>query len=1409
MRKMIKALICFVSILILNADINATTITSSPTGSWSSTGTWVGGVVPLATDTVVIAASTNVTVGANTTVKKLTVNNDGYLTILSNKTLTITGGNLTVDGLINGAGALSLNTAGCLLSGSGSIENTGTFKAVQNVTIPSTTTLIKSGGSFTINDHVIVTNNGSLTVYGAVSGVNGAANAQFVNAANAYISVGTTLMNTGLLNASAIGNTVDYSSTATQTIYATTYHHLSLSGAGTKKLSAAIAINGNLTCTAPFNPANNDFSVAGDFSNSNTFSYGTGTVTLNGTSNQLLTLSVTAAQSFYNLVINKLSGIVNIGSNMIVRNALTMTSGNIDNTGFTMTLGTATSARGTLNYTSGTIIGTFERWFATSSTGTTFLYPVGSLTNYRPVNIAFANIATAGKLAYTFTTTPPENAGLPLTAAGITSYNNFNDGQWIATGNSLVSTNYNLTLDGNGFTAFPFTANTRILTNTSGNWVANGTHGTQVNTVISRTAITGVTGSFAIASDNNCTLPSLLTLSGTSLPCKNTIVSYSVSNSVESTYAWTIPVGASISGSTTTNTISVVYGATTGSGVITVKETNSCGQGPLISQIVHVGPVAPTLIQGYAKVAEGNQGIPYYVDSIPGYSYTWSISNGTIVSGQSKGRITVDFASQGTSTLNVIALGCSVFAPMVSKTINVAKVLVSTDTIGDIDDPAIWQDAVVTSNSNILINAGAVVTVQSKSTITSVSSLTIEEGATLVLNKNFTVSGNFVLNGTLNTNGFNLVISGADKYIRGTGTVINGGTISITGGNKMITSDANLTISGNVSVDANSIAVTNNGQVLIQGDLTRSSSSTSRSWVNNANSTLTVNGNVAINTFSTGANATLTVGGNVTSNPFVTGNASTTTVTGTTATVTAGTDAILNLVGNVTTYVAGINATLNLSGTIVTTCTATAAGNMVNYNGASPTVKATTYHHLHVAGSTMASLSANTTVNGDFNLKNAASLSLGTRTITLKGNFVSTSTATSPMVSGTGTLFLTGITEQNISSATPLSLYNMTINKASGDVHLNVNTNIANSLTLTLGDVDLNGFTINLATTGTLVSESETSRVKGATGSIVATRNVGTNVADLNIAGLGAILTTTTIGMGDVEVTRNHSSFGSGDNQTPHRSYQITPTVNTGLNTTFRATYLTAEIPVGALFPSKIYKSTGGDFFDPTGTGTISTGANYVQLSGISSFSRWVPGGPFAPSNPLPVTMATFTATRNSSLIVLHWTTTMERDNKEFVIERSFDGENFEALGTVAGFGTTNNTSNYHYNVLNASEAGMFFRLKQIDFDGEIAYSKVIVVSSLAQAEENNALNDAEFSIFPNPVSSNEIFLEFNNSDKQTVVVKIHDASEKVHYTEEIDIEGTGVTKLFLVPSQTLSRGVYYVTIQTLTKIKALKLVVE
>jgi hypothetical protein len=819
---------------------------------------------------------------------------------------------------------------------------------------------------------------------------------------------------------------------------------------------------------------------------------------------------------------------------------------------------------------------------------------------------------------------------------------------------------------------------------------------------------------------------------------------------------------------------------------------------------LNVGPVQPVKINGYSKVAEGDEGVVFYVDSIAGYTYTWSVSNGTIVSGQSKGRVAVNFPTQGTATLNVIAVGCSTFAPTTSKTVNVSKVLVSTDTTGNIGDPAVWQGAVVTSTANIKIDSAAVITVPVGSTVTSVSSLTIAEGGTLILDRNFTVSGNLVIDGILNTNGFTLTLSGIDKTIRGTGTIAGTGIISITGGNKTITSDANLTIPGSVSIDASSITVTNNGTVTIQTDLTRSSSSSTRVWTNAAGSSLTVNGNSNLNTLNTGTSSTLIVGGNL-SSTTITGASSTTTVSGTTGTITAGSDATLNLVGDVTSYTAGVNSTLNLSGT-PTTIVATATGNTVNYIGSSQSVKGTTYHNLNISGTGTALFSGNVTVNGDLNINNTVALDAATRSVALKGNFIVTSSAATPFVAGTSTLTFSGTSTQLISSPVALTFYKVVVNKASGNVQLNKNLNVTNTLTLTLGDIDLNGNVLDLSTTGSLVNEKETSRIKG-NGSVTASKTITAGLNNQNIGNLGALLSNTN-DLGLVSVIRSHTAFGSGTNQTPTRSYDVTPTNNTGLSTTLRLYFLAAELSATGEVPSKLYRSTDGGSTFSAPTGTPTTGSNYVQLTGISSFSKWVPGGSTPPSSALPVVLSHFSASRELNIIPISWTTTMEIDNKEFVIERSFDGTNFEAIATIPGVGNTSSATNYSYNVLNAPEHSVFFRLKQVDFDGDVAYSKIIGVAAASEAI-SNYVDEPSFSVFPNPVTANEIYLAYNNVEKQTVVVQIYDASEKVHYTEEIDVEGDGITKLYLVPSQTLARGLYYLTIKTDSKIHTIKLVVE
>ena len=57
----------------------ATLYTNAATGNWSATGTWIGGVVPTATDSVIITNGTVVTLTANTAIAGVTINSSGIL----------------------------------------------------------------------------------------------------------------------------------------------------------------------------------------------------------------------------------------------------------------------------------------------------------------------------------------------------------------------------------------------------------------------------------------------------------------------------------------------------------------------------------------------------------------------------------------------------------------------------------------------------------------------------------------------------------------------------------------------------------------------------------------------------------------------------------------------------------------------------------------------------------------------------------------------------------------------------------------------------------------------------------------------------------------------------------------------------------------------------------------------------------------------------------------------------------------------------------------------------------------------------------------------------------------------------------------------------------------------------------
>ncbi len=99
-----------------------------------------------------------------------------------------------------------------------------------------------------------------------------------------------------------------------------------------------------------------------------------------------------------------------------------------------------------------------------------------------------------------------------------------------------------------------------------------------------------------------------------------------------------------------------------------------------------------------------------------------------------------------------------------------------------------------------------------------------------------------------------------------------------------------------------------------------------------------------------------------------------------------------------------------------------------------------------------------------------------------------------------------------------------------------------------------------------------------------------------------------------------------------------------------------------------------------------------------------------AAANPLPVELSLFTGYSTNNQVVLKWTTQSELNNFGFEVQRSvYGGDNkWEKIGFVNGKGNSNNAADYIFIDKDYTSSIMFYRLKQIDFNGSFTYSNEI-----------------------------------------------------------------------------------------------------
>ncbi len=166
----------------------------------------------------------------------------------------------------------------------------------------------------------------------------------------------------------------------------------------------------------------------------------------------------------------------------------------------------------------------------------------------------------------------------------------------------------------------------------------------------------------------------------------------------------------------------------------------------------------------------------------------------------------------------------------------------------------------------------------------------------------------------------------------------------------------------------------------------------------------------------------------------------------------------------------------------------------------------------------------------------------------------------------------------------------------------------------------------------------------------------------------------------------------------------------------------------------------------------------YVKLVSLSNNqSQWAGlyEAEFWGENINPVELTSFSADSYDSDIRLNWSTSTEKNNHMFLVQRKkINDRDFSTIGTVLGKGTTTIPQSYNYLDRNVRDGLYAYRLQQVDFNGDYIYSNsidVIISNPLTLLLEQN---------YPNPFNPTTT-IKFSVSGNDFVILKIYDVLGK------------------------------------------------
>ncbi|TXI85987.1 MAG: T9SS type A sorting domain-containing protein, partial [Crocinitomicaceae bacterium] len=451
-------------------------------------------------------------------------------------------------------------------------------------------------------------------------------------------------------------------------------------------------------------------------------------------------------------------------------------------------------------------------------------------------------------------------------------------------------------------------------------------------------------------------------------------------------------------------------------------------------------------------------------------------------------------------------------------------------------------------------------------------------------------------------------------------------------------------------------------------------------------------------------------------------------------------------------------------------------------------------------GSATATLNVfgNTTISGGTLVVNQETG--GTGVLNMRGNLTVNGGILTSNVNTNAFLRFTGTGQQDVSLTGANQIFHTEINKASGFVNLLTDYQTRRTLTMTAGNIvtNTNLFELGENTTnkGTLSYTSgfvngrmrrwfASTNSNDATGlfpmgqDVSGMKNRFTRVYFTTAPSTGGHLTveyvTSPMGVAGLPIAAaSTGGFGLDVTSTEDQGYwKIDNQAGTLTDGAYTISCTGQGFStINALSGITLLKRVGGgNWFCPgahvaaTGTTAVPT----VSRSGVSGWSNFGFGGNVA--NPLPVELLSFNAGCAETAVELTWSTGSETNSDQFILERSRDVNVWNSVAVVDAAGNSTSQLDYQHTDENPFPGVSYYRLRQIDFNGNERVYGPISVNCSAQGEG--------IEVYPNPASQQFTVAIALKDDMPATRIQVLDVSGKIIATQVNDLKAGTTNILF------------------------------